>query len=125
MPVQVKVHEDLEKIHESVFFGLSLRQTVCSVLAIITAVGLYFLLNPILGGEFVSWICVLGAVPFACLGFLNYNKMPAEKLFLAWFRFQILEPKKLLFKPTNIYYELEKENFAKREKEMKKQHESD
>ncbi len=123
--MEIKVNEDLNNIHESVFFGLSLRQTVCSFLAIICAVGLYFVLSPILGAELVSWFCVIGTVPFACMGFLNYNKMTAEKLFWVWFRFQVLEPKRLLFKPTNLYYEMMKDDFAKREKEMKKRHESD
>ena len=50
------------------FFGLSLRQCVFSVLAIAVAVGLYFLLRPMFGLETLSWVCVLGAAPFAALG---------------------------------------------------------
>ena len=52
--IDVKLNKELQDYHESVLFGLSLRQTVCSVLAIGTAVGLHFLLAPYLHTEFVS-----------------------------------------------------------------------
>ena len=61
------------------FFGLSLRQFIFSVLACGVAVGLYFLLRPYVGTETVSWVCILGAAPFAALGFVKYNGMTAEK----------------------------------------------
>ena len=75
--------------------------------------------------EIVSWLCLLGALPFALLGFVKYNGMTAEKLFVAWFCTKILEPKELCFKPMNLYYEVMKDDIAKREKELKKNHETD
>ena len=57
------------------FFGLSLRQFIFSVLACGVAVGLYFLLRPYVGTETVSWVCILGAALFAALGFVKYNGM--------------------------------------------------
>ena len=57
------------------FFGLSLRQFIFSVLACGVAVGLYFLLRPYVGTETVSWVCILGAARFAALGFVKYNGM--------------------------------------------------
>jgi len=104
--------------------GLSLRQSVFSILAIAVAVGLYFWLNPILGTEMVSWVCILGAVPFAVLGFVSYHGMPAEKFAWVWFRSEILEPKRYCFRPNNFYYELMKDTIAKHEKEAKNNHES-
>jgi hypothetical protein len=106
------------------FMGLSLRQTIFSVLAILVAVGLYFWLNPILGTETVSWVCVLGAAPFAVIGFVSYHGMPAEKFVWVWFRSEVLEPKQLCFRPNNLYYELMKDTIAKHEKEAKAKHES-
>ena len=50
-----------------------------SVLAVGAAVGLYFLLKPTLGTETVSWVCILGAAPFAAMGFIKYNSMTAER----------------------------------------------
>jgi len=114
--IDVKLNKELQDYHESVFFGLSLRQTMCSVLAIGTAVGLYFLLSPFLHKEIVSWISLLGAVPFALMGFVRYNGMTAERFFVVWVRSKLLEPKVLCCKPTNAYFELTKDVMHKRKK---------
>lgn len=123
--MEIKINREIRDYHESMFMGLSLRQTIFSVLAILVAVGLYFWLNPILGTETVSWFCVLGAAPFAVIGFVSYHGMPAEKFVWIWFRSEILEPKQLCFKPNNLYYELMKDTIPKHEKEAKAKHESD
>ena len=118
--IDVKLNKELQNYHESVFFGLSLRQTVCSVLAIGAAVGLHFLLSSYLHKEIVSWISLLGAVPFALMGFFRYNGMTAEKFFVVWIRCKLLEPKILCCRTTNTYYELTKEIMNKRKKGGKK-----
>ncbi|MGM9628934.1 MAG: PrgI family protein [Faecousia sp.] len=123
--MEVKINREIRDYHESMFMGLSLRQSVFSLLAILVAVGLYFWLNPILGTEMVSWVCILGAVPFAVLGFVSYHGMPAEKFAWVWFRSEILEPRQFCCKPNNVYYELMKDTIAKHEKEAKNTHESD
>ena len=122
--MEIKINREIRDYHESMFMGLSLRQTIFSVLAILVAVGLYFWLNPILGTETVSWVCVLGAAPFAVIGFVSYHGMPAEKFVWVWFRSEILEPKQLCFKPNNLYYELMKDTISKHEKEAKTKYES-
>lgn len=123
--MEIKINREIRDYHESMFMGLSLRQSIFSVLAIVSAVGLYFWLQPVLGAEMVSWVCVIGAIPFAVLGFVSYHGMPAEKFLWVWFRSEILEPKQLCFKPNNLYYELMKDTIAKHEKEVKNTHESD
>jgi hypothetical protein len=69
------------------------------------AVGVYFLLKPRLGLETVSWVCVLGAAPFAAIGFIRYNGMTAERFLWAWLRSEFIIPKRLMFRATNFYYE--------------------
>ncbi len=91
-----------------------------SVLACAVAVGLYFLLKPYLGTETVSWVCILGAAPFAALGFVKYNGMTAEKFIWAWIKSEFLMPKKLVFHSTNTYYELMKPTIEQKQKEAYK-----
>ena len=122
--MEIKINREIRDYHESMFMGLSLRQSIFSVLAISSAVGLYFWLQPVLGAEITSWVCVLGAAPFAVLGFVSYHGMPAEKFLWTWFRSEILETKQLCFKPNNLYYELMKDTIVKHEKEVKNTHES-
>lgn len=120
--MEVKINREIRDYTESMFFGLSLRQFAFSVIACGVAVGLYFLLRPYVGMETVSWMCVLGAAPFAALGFIKYHGMNAEQLLWAWIKSEFLIPKRLIFRPENMYYEMLKEDIAKREKEGRKQH---
>ncbi|MBQ7817163.1 MAG: PrgI family protein [Oscillospiraceae bacterium] len=118
--MEIKINKEIKDYTESIFFGLSLRQFVFSVIALVVAVALCFLLRPYFGIETLSWVCILGAAPFAALGFINYHGMNAEQLLWAWFKSKILEPKRIVCKPTTLYYETLKDNIAKREKEAKK-----
>ncbi len=122
MFMEVKINREIRDYTESMFFGLSLRQFFFSVLACGVAVGLYFLLRPYMGMETVSWMCVLGAAPFAALGFFKYHGMTAEQFVWAWIKSEILMPKRLVFRPENIYYEALKPSIEKKEKEELKRH---
>ena len=103
--MEVKINREIRNYTESMFFGLSMRQFVFSVLAVVVAVGLYFLLKPYIGTETVSWMCILGAAPFAALGFIIYHGMTAEQFIWAWIRSELLEPKEIRFESSNFYYE--------------------
>ena len=114
--MEVKINKEIRNYTESMFFGLSLRQFIFSVLACGVAVGLYFLLRPYFGMETLSWVCILGAFPFAAMGFIKYNGMTAEQFVWAWFKSEFLMPKKLMFGPNNLYYEAMKSSIEAREK---------
>ena len=117
--MEVKINKEIREYTESIFFGLSMRQFFFSICACIVALILYFLLKPYFGIETLSWVCILGAVPFAVLGFIKYNGMTAEKFITAWIKSEILTPKKLTFKPTNLYYE-DLKNIENRKKQIEK-----
>lgn len=114
--MEVKINKEIRNYTESMFFGLSLRQFIFSVLACGVAVGLFFLLRPYFGTETLSWVCILGALPFAIMGFVKYNGMTAEQFVWAWIKSEFLMPKKLMFSPDNLYYEALKPNIEAREK---------
>ena len=48
---------------------------------------------------------ILGAAPFAACGFFTYHGMTAEQVLWAWFKSEILCPKRLVFKSDSYYYE--------------------
>ena len=102
--MEIKINREIRNYTESMFFGLSLRQLIFSALAVAVAVGLYFLMKPYAGTETVSWVCVLGAAPFAALGFFTYHGMAAEQFIWAWLRSEMLEPKEFKFEDSNYYY---------------------
>ena len=114
--MEVKINKEIRNYTESMFFGLSMRQFIFSVLACGVAVGLYFLLRPQFGTETLSWMCILGASPFAMMGFIRYNGMTAEQFVWAWIKSEFLMPKKILFSPDNLYYEAMKPTLEAHEK---------
>ncbi|MBR0490763.1 MAG: PrgI family protein [Clostridia bacterium] len=118
--MEVKINKEIRQYTESIFFGLSLRQFICSILACATAVIIYFVAKQFLDVGIVSWLCMAGAIPFVLLGFVKYNGMTAENFFKAWIKSEILTPKKLVFKPTNYYYETYKEMQKNRKFDNKK-----
>ena len=97
--MEVKINKDIRDFSESIFFGLSMRQFIFSILACLVAV----VLKPFFGIETLSWVCILGAAPFAALGFIKYNGMTAEEFVIAFIKSEILMPRHLTFNSQNIY----------------------
>jgi len=102
--MEVKINREIREYQESIFFGLNLRQLIFSVLAIAVAVGIYFGLRGVLGTETVSWLCILGAIPFGAMGFVKYNGMTAEQFAAAYVKSEWLMPKRLCFQSESYYY---------------------
>ena len=118
--MEVKINREIREYTESMYFGLSMRQFFFSLAAVGIAVFLYFILKPYVGMETVSWMCILGAAPFAAMGFVSYHGMTAEQFLWVWFRSEFLEPKRLYCESENTYYEAMKDWMTKREKEVLK-----
>lgn len=103
--MEVKVNKEIRNYTESIYFGLSLRQFIFSILSCLMAVGLYFIMKPYFGLETLSWLCILGASPFAALGFITYNGLTAEQFVWAWIKSELLIPREIKFESNNIYWE--------------------
>ena len=58
--MEIKINKEIRAYRETLFFGLSMRQFVCSVLAVGVAVTLYFSLSRVLDRETVSWVIMAG-----------------------------------------------------------------
>ena len=117
--MEVRINREIRDYTESMFFGLSLRQFFFSALACGVAVGIYLGLNPILGTETTSWLCIVAAFPFAVMGFLKYNGMTAEKFICAWIKSTFMIPKVLTFGNTNYYYSMLEEGSHKTAKKRR------
>ena len=77
---EIKINKEIRDYTESILFGLSLRQSIFSIIACAIACGLYFLFKERLGTEVTSWLCMLGAAPFAAVGFVRFQGMYAEDI---------------------------------------------
>ena len=115
--MEIKVNKEVRDYTESIFLGMSFRQFLFSIIACVVAVIIYLSCVDVLGMETTSWLCMLGATPFASLGFITFQKMNAEQILItAWHSF-LLSNRNLIDKPFNLYYEMFKDVFDKQIKE--------
>ena len=100
---EIKINKEIRDYTESIMFGLSLRQSVFSILACLTACIIYFLFSERLGQEITSWLCIFGVIPFACFGFVRYQGMYMEEIISTAFYSLILSNTQLTSKPFNQF----------------------
>lgn len=103
---EIKINKEIRDYTESIFFGLSLRQSIFSIIACIIATGIYFLFNDKLGTEMTSWLCMLGAAPFAALGFIRFQGMYTEDIVKTALYSFLLSSTNLINKPFDLYKEI-------------------
>ena len=103
---EIKINKEIRDYTESILLGLSLRQTIFSILACAVACGLYFLFKERLGTEFTSWLCMLGAAPFAAFGFIRFQGMYTEDIVSMAISSIALSTRNLINVPFNLYYEI-------------------
>ena len=118
--MEIKINKEIKDYHESMFFGLSARQFICSVFSVGAAIGTYFGLRDVVGKEMVSWLCVLFTAPFAAAGFFKYNGMTFEKFAAAYMRSEFLASGRRVFKSENILYKAYREVLSDAFKKNKK-----
>ena len=117
VPIEVRINKEVRDYQESIFFGLSLRQLIFALLAVLVAVGAYFGLRNVVGSGEIGWMCILAAFPFAMGGFFAYNGMTFEQFLLAFIRSELLYPKKLVFRSENLYAKILKNSLPGLEKD--------
>ena len=115
--MEININKDIREYTEGVFFGLNLRQLICSGLAVASAVTIYFYAHNTVSQEVITYLCIAAAAPFAAIGFIKYNGMPFEKIIWAWIKDNILFPRRLTIKANNFYLKALEGYFSKTEKE--------
>ena len=103
---EIKINKEIRDYTESIFFGLSLRQSIFSIIACGIACGIFFLLNDKLGTEITSWLCMLGVAPFAAFGFIRFQGMYTEDIVKMAISSFLLSTRNLINTPFNLYYEI-------------------
>ena len=101
--MQYPINKEIRYYEEEIFLGLNLRQLLCSGVAIAAAVAVYLLLDPIVGRETASWICIVAAAPLAAAGFFVYDDLTLESFLLAVFESTVLGGGWLIWESENRY----------------------
>lgn len=111
--MELKINKEIKDYHESIFFGLSVRQFLCALGAVAVAVGVYFLLGDVLGKETTSWLCIVCAAPLAVAGFFRHNGLTLERYLVAVFKTTVFSAGRRLYRSGNLYDQLLKEETKK------------
>ena len=106
LQMEIKMNKEIRDYAETMFFGLSLRQFLFSAAGCLISIGIFFLLRNRIGTEAVTWACILGVFPCGILGFAKYNGMSAERFLWAIIKSQVIYPKRLVFRSSNLMQEL-------------------
>ena len=101
--MEIKIPKEVHQHRETIFFGLSTRQFLCSVLAVGVAVGVYFSLKGLPGQETASWLCSLSASPVAAAGFFRDNGLTFERFAWAFLKSQFLCAGPRVYRAENLY----------------------
>ncbi len=110
--MEIRINKEIKDYHESLFFGLSMRQFVCSLAAVGAAVGIYFGLSNVLDKETVSWLCIVCAAPLAAAGFFKYNGLNFEQFVVAYVYSEFLCSGVRTYQSENYLYDAYKEVIA-------------
>ena len=97
--IEIRIPKEIKNYREKLFFGLTLRQCICTALALLICVPLYIFGNRFLPQEAVSWAVMVIAVPLMLMGFFCYNDMVFEQFAVEIVRF--------MFSPQIRIYEYE------------------
>lgn len=101
--MEIKIPKEVRAHKETIFFGFTLRQFLCAVMAVGIAVVVYLGLGQFIGKETASWLCILCAAPVAMAGFFTYNGMTFERFAWAFIKSQFLCAGPRVFRAENIY----------------------
>ncbi len=103
--IEVKIPKEVRQHKETIFFGLSMRQFLCSLMAVAVAAGVYLLLKDAIGEDNASWVCIIAAAPFAVAGFFTYNGMNMEQFLWAVIKSELLCSGNRPFASENFHYQ--------------------
>lgn len=109
--IEIRIHEEINDYHEK-FYWFTFRQWIAVILFGITAVPFYLKFRTMLGENPISYIIIAYAIPFAFIGFIPIQKMPAEKIVKYIFRKETVFFKELPYKTEKEIF-LEKEYMKK------------
>lgn len=95
MAVEVRIPKEITEYQEKILFGLSIRQLICTILAISISIPSYIFLLPIFGVDMTGYIVILEIVPFVAFGFLKPKGLKFEKVLVLFLKHQLGEARRI------------------------------
>lgn len=107
--INVKISKDIRTYKTKVLFGLTGRQLLSSIIAILIGVVLNMFIVKYIGEELASWLTIIIVMPIFAIGWINIQGMTAEKFFKQFIQNELINKKLRIFQNDNIYEYIENE----------------
>ena len=112
--MEFKINKEIRDYKEQFFLGFNERQTVFTVVIVIVALTLHFILKDKMSSDTRSWVIPTAGVPLFLIGFKPFKGMYLEKFIAAWFKQCFLMPKQLTFGNDDYIQDILKEEIHER-----------
>lgn len=108
--IEIRIPKEIRTYKEKLFFGLTLRQLICTLIAVIVNVPLYWFGRDIIGADAASWVVIFVAMPLFLIGYFNYNGMTFEQFIKSVIQQEFVYPQKRKYITFNMFELLITEN---------------
>ncbi|HAI93111.1 MAG TPA: PrgI family protein [Butyrivibrio sp.] len=112
--MEFKINKEIRDYKEQFFLGFNARQTAFTVVIVIVALTLHFILRNKMSSDTRSWVIPTAVVPLFLIGFKSFKGMYLEKFIAAWFKQCFLMPKQLTLGNDDYIQEILKEEIHER-----------
>lgn len=79
MSIEVRVPKEITEYKEKILFGLTIRQLLCFILAIVLGLGSYFLVSRFAGTQVAGYVVIIEVLPIFATGFFKKNGFTFEQ----------------------------------------------
>lgn len=101
--IEIRIPKEIRTYKEKLFFGLNLRQLICTLIAIIINVPLYWFGKDYVGADTASWIVIFIAMPLFMIGYFSYNGMTFEQFIKSVIQHEMIYPQKRKYVTVNMF----------------------
>ena len=86
MAIEVKIHKDINEYQEKIIMGMSMKQLISVLIAIVVNFLIGFFMIRVLGLEMmvVSWFMIIASIPIVAFGWYKKNGM-SFKVYINYF----------------------------------------
>ena len=92
--IEIRIPKEIRTYKEKLFFGLTLRQLICTLIAVVVNVPLYWFGRDVIGADLASWVVIFVAMPLFLIGYFNYNGMTFEQFIKSVIQQEFIYPQK-------------------------------
>mgnify|MGYP003836434405 FL=1 len=118
MSIEVRIPKEITDYKEKILFGLTIRQLLCFICAVILGLVSYFIVSKFLGTQAAGYVVIIEVLPIFALGFFKKNGFTFEKYLKLILKHKLGQNKRKYQTELNIQHK--KEDIRNAEKSTSK-----